>query len=174
MGALGRVASCGRTAAGDVTAAESAAWDSGDGDADAGAVVPVLPGQRADNSPRRRMASFVQGLPVRVVRVNCWSTAELAGDEGPSRGMQRLLSTAAWAEAGVARISGKAQIMFASQPGKVALRSVITLLTSALLAVTVACASSETPAHRLRSGIFYVSHSESGPDERAQLGNRMA
>jgi hypothetical protein len=76
--------------------------------------------------------------------------------------MQRLLSTAAWAEAGVARISGKAQIMFASQPGKVALRSVITLFTSALLAVTVACASSETPAHRLRSGIFYVSHSGAG------------
>ena len=52
--------------------------------------------------------------------------------------------------------------MFASQPGKAALRSVITLLTAALLAVTVACASSETPAHRLRSGIFYVSHSAAG------------
>jgi hypothetical protein len=37
--------------------------DSGDGDAGAGAVVPVLPGQRAYDSSRRRMASFVPGLP---------------------------------------------------------------------------------------------------------------
>ena len=41
--ALGRVASRGPTAADGVTAAESAVRDSGDGDGDAGALVPVLP-----------------------------------------------------------------------------------------------------------------------------------
>jgi hypothetical protein len=41
--ALGRVASRGPAAAGGVTAADSAVRDSGDGDADAGALVPVLP-----------------------------------------------------------------------------------------------------------------------------------
>jgi hypothetical protein len=61
----------------------------------------ILLCQRAYDSPRRRMAS-VQGLPSGLSGVNCWSTAELAGEDGPSTGMQRLLSTAAWAEAGVA------------------------------------------------------------------------
>src|SRR5579859_3231634 len=42
--ALGRVASRGPAAADGVTAAERAVRDSGDGDADAGALVPVLPG----------------------------------------------------------------------------------------------------------------------------------
>jgi transposase len=42
--ALGRVASRGPAAAGGVTAAHSTVRDSGDGDADAGALVPVLPG----------------------------------------------------------------------------------------------------------------------------------
>jgi transposase-like protein len=42
--ALGRVASRGPAAADGVTAADSAVGDSGDGDADAGAAVPVLPG----------------------------------------------------------------------------------------------------------------------------------
>jgi SRSO17 transposase len=50
--------------------------------------------------PRRRMASFVLGLLAGLPRVNCWSIAEYAGEDGP-RGMQRLLSAAVWDEAGV-------------------------------------------------------------------------
>jgi hypothetical protein len=38
----------------------------------------------------------VAGLP----RVNCWSIAEHAGERCP-RGMQRLLSSAVWDEAGI-------------------------------------------------------------------------
>lgn len=36
--------------------------------------------------PRRRMASFVRGLPAGLPRVNCWTIAGHAGEEGP-RGM---------------------------------------------------------------------------------------
>jgi SRSO17 transposase len=50
--------------------------------------------------PRRRMAAFVRGLLAGLPRVNCWSIAEHAGEDSP-RGMQRLLSAAAWDEAGV-------------------------------------------------------------------------
>jgi SRSO17 transposase len=50
--------------------------------------------------PRRRMTAFVRGLLAGLPRVNCWSIAEHAG-EGCPRGMQRLLSSAVWDEAGV-------------------------------------------------------------------------
>jgi SRSO17 transposase len=50
--------------------------------------------------PRRRVASFVRGLLAGLPRVNCWSIAEHAGEDCP-RGMQRLLSSAVWDEAGV-------------------------------------------------------------------------
>jgi SRSO17 transposase len=50
--------------------------------------------------PRRRMASFVAGLLAGLPRPNCWSIAEHAGEAGP-RGMQRLLSSAVWDEAGM-------------------------------------------------------------------------
>jgi SRSO17 transposase len=50
--------------------------------------------------PRRRMAAFVRGLLAGLPRVNCWTIAEYAGEQCP-RGMQRLLSSAAWDEAGV-------------------------------------------------------------------------
>jgi len=50
--------------------------------------------------PRRRMAAFVRGLLAGLPRVNCWSIAEHAGEVSP-RGMQRLLSSAVWDEAGV-------------------------------------------------------------------------
>jgi SRSO17 transposase len=50
--------------------------------------------------PRRRMAAFVRGLLAGLPRVNCWSIAEHAGEQCP-RGMQRLLSSAVWDEAGV-------------------------------------------------------------------------
>jgi len=50
--------------------------------------------------PRRRMAAFVRGLLAGLPRVNCWSIAEQAGEWCP-RGMQRLLSSAVWDEAGV-------------------------------------------------------------------------
>src|SRR5215831_13387740 len=57
-------------------------------------------GRFARVEPRRRMAAFVRGLLAGLPRVNCWSIAEHAGEAGP-RGMQRLLSAAAWDEAGV-------------------------------------------------------------------------
>jgi len=50
--------------------------------------------------PRRRIAAFVSGLLAGLPRVNCWSIAEHAGEDCP-RGMQRLLSSAVWDEAGV-------------------------------------------------------------------------
>ena len=50
--------------------------------------------------PRRRAASFIRGLLAGLPRVNCWSIAEHAGEDGP-RGMQRLLSAAVWDESGV-------------------------------------------------------------------------
>src|SRR5579859_6079666 len=50
--------------------------------------------------PRRRMTAFVRGLLAGLPRVNCWTIAEYAGERCP-RGMQRLLSEAAWDEAGV-------------------------------------------------------------------------
>jgi SRSO17 transposase len=57
-------------------------------------------GRFARVEPRRRMAAFVCGLLAGLPRVNCWSIAEHAGEDGP-RGMQRLLSAAVWDEAGV-------------------------------------------------------------------------
>ena len=57
-------------------------------------------GRFARVEPRRRMASFVRGLLAGLPRVNCWSIAEQAGEDGP-RGMQRLLSAAVWDEAGL-------------------------------------------------------------------------
>ncbi len=59
-----------------------------------------LGGRFARVEPRRRMAAFVRGLLAGLPRVNCWSIAEHAGEDGP-RGMQRLLSAAVWDEAGV-------------------------------------------------------------------------
>jgi SRSO17 transposase len=50
--------------------------------------------------PRRRMTAFMRGLLAGLPRVNCWSIAEYAGEQCP-RGMQRLLSSAVWDEAGV-------------------------------------------------------------------------
>jgi hypothetical protein len=50
--------------------------------------------------PRRRMTAFVGGLLAGLPRVNCWSIAGHAGEQCP-RGMQRLLSSAVWDEAGV-------------------------------------------------------------------------
>ena len=57
-------------------------------------------GRFARVEPRRRMAAFVRGLLAGLPRVNCWSIAEHAGEDCP-RGMQRLLSAAAWDEAGI-------------------------------------------------------------------------
>ena len=57
-------------------------------------------GRFARVEPRRRMAAFVRGLLAPLPRVNCWTIAEHAGEDCP-RGMQRLLSAAAWDEAGV-------------------------------------------------------------------------
>ena len=59
-----------------------------------------LGGRFARVEPRRRVASFVRALLAGLPRVNCWSIAEHAGENGP-RGMQRLLSAAIWDEAGV-------------------------------------------------------------------------
>jgi hypothetical protein len=50
--------------------------------------------------PRGRMAAFVRGLLVGLARVNCGSIAEHPGEQCP-RGMQRLLSAAAWDDAGM-------------------------------------------------------------------------
>src|SRR4051794_9368560 len=47
--------------------------------------------------PRRRVASFLQGLLAELPRRNCWTIAEHAGEHDP-RGMQRLLSQAIWDE----------------------------------------------------------------------------
>ena len=57
-------------------------------------------GRFARVEPRRRMAAFVRGLLAGLPRVNCWSIAEHAGEDGP-RGMQRLLSAAVWDQDGV-------------------------------------------------------------------------
>src|SRR4029077_17952361 len=57
-------------------------------------------GRFARVEPRRRMAAFVRGLVAGLPRVNCWSIAEHAGERCP-RGMQRLLSSAVWDEAGI-------------------------------------------------------------------------
>ena len=57
-------------------------------------------GRFARVEPRRRMASFVRGLLAGLSRVNCWTIAEHAGERCP-RGMQRLLSSAVWDEAGM-------------------------------------------------------------------------
>jgi SRSO17 transposase len=46
------------------------------------------------------MAAFVRGLLAGLPRVNCWTVAEHAGERCP-RGMQRLLSSAVWDEAGM-------------------------------------------------------------------------
>jgi SRSO17 transposase len=43
--------------------------------------------------PRRRARAFLQGLLAGLPRVNCWTIAEHAGEQGP-RGMQRLLASA--------------------------------------------------------------------------------
>ena len=59
-----------------------------------------LGGRFARVEPRRRMAAFVRGLLAGLPRVNCWTVAEHAGERCP-RGMQRLLSEAAWDEAGM-------------------------------------------------------------------------
>ena len=58
-------------------------------------------GRFARVEPRRRMAAFVRGLLAGLPRVNCWSIAEHAGEDGP-RGMQRLLSAASGIRTGPA------------------------------------------------------------------------
>ena len=45
--------------------------------------------------PRLRLRRFVLGMMAGLPRTNCWSLAEYAGEACP-RGMQRLLSAAAW------------------------------------------------------------------------------
>jgi SRSO17 transposase len=50
--------------------------------------------------PRRRVAGFLRGLLAGLPRTNCWTLAEHAGEHHP-RGMQRLLSEAAWDTDGV-------------------------------------------------------------------------
>ena len=45
--------------------------------------------------PRLRLRRFVIGMMAGLPRTNCWSLAEHAGEPCP-RGMQRLLSSAAW------------------------------------------------------------------------------
>jgi SRSO17 transposase len=45
--------------------------------------------------PRRRLRQFVIGMMAGLPRVNCWTLAEHAGENGP-RGMQRFLSEAVW------------------------------------------------------------------------------
>jgi SRSO17 transposase len=50
--------------------------------------------------PRRRAATFLQGLLAGLPRANCWSIAEQAAELGP-QGMQRLLSRAVWDTDGV-------------------------------------------------------------------------
>jgi DDE superfamily endonuclease len=57
-------------------------------------------GRFARVEPRRRLAAFVRGLLAGLPRVNCWTVAEHAGERCP-RGMQRLLSSAVWDEAGM-------------------------------------------------------------------------
>jgi len=57
-------------------------------------------GRFARVEPRRRMAAFLRGLLAGLPRVNCWSIAEHAGERCP-RGMQRMLSSAVWDEAGM-------------------------------------------------------------------------
>jgi hypothetical protein len=56
-------------------------------------------GRFARVEPRRRMAAFIRGLLAGLPRVNCWTIAENAGENGP-RGMQRLLSAAVWDQDG--------------------------------------------------------------------------
>jgi hypothetical protein len=57
-------------------------------------------GRFARVEPRGRMTAFVRGLLAGLARVNCGSIAEHAGEQCP-RGMQRLLSAAAWDDAGM-------------------------------------------------------------------------
>jgi SRSO17 transposase len=57
-------------------------------------------GRFARVEPRRRTAGFVRGLLAGLPRVNCWTIAGHAGENGP-RGMRRLLSAAVWDEAGM-------------------------------------------------------------------------
>jgi SRSO17 transposase len=45
--------------------------------------------------PRKRLRQFVIGMMAGLPRVNCWTLAEHAGENGP-RGMQRFLSEAVW------------------------------------------------------------------------------
>jgi SRSO17 transposase len=45
--------------------------------------------------PRLRLRRFILGMMAGLPRTNCWSLAEHAGEACP-RGMQRLLSSAAW------------------------------------------------------------------------------
>lgn len=52
-------------------------------------------GRFARPEPRRRVAAFLRGLLAGLPRTNCWTIAEHAGERHP-RGMQRLLSQAAW------------------------------------------------------------------------------
>ena len=50
--------------------------------------------------PRRRAGAFMRGLLAGLPRANCWTIAEHAGEADP-RGMQRLLSSAVWDDAGL-------------------------------------------------------------------------
>src|SRR5512135_3042136 len=50
--------------------------------------------------PRRRVAAFLRGMLAGLPRTNGWTIAEHAGERHP-RGMQRLLSQAAWDDDGV-------------------------------------------------------------------------
>ena len=50
--------------------------------------------------PRRRAGAFMRGLLAGLPRANCQTIAEHAGEADP-RGMQRLLSSAVWDDAGL-------------------------------------------------------------------------
>ncbi|HEX6520467.1 MAG TPA: hypothetical protein VF070_10730 [Streptosporangiaceae bacterium] len=52
-------------------------------------------GRFARLEPRRRMAAFVRGLLAGLPRVNCWTIAGHAGENGP-RGMQRRPRSGTW------------------------------------------------------------------------------
>nr|WP_246127699.1 hypothetical protein [Amycolatopsis rhizosphaerae] len=52
-------------------------------------------GRFARVEPRRRARGFVLGLLSDLLRKNCWTIAEHAGDASPD-GMQDLLSRAVW------------------------------------------------------------------------------
>lgn len=54
-----------------------------------------LAGRFARVEPRRRVNDFVLGLLSDLLRKNCWTIAQWAGEAGPD-GMQHLIGRAMW------------------------------------------------------------------------------